>query len=222
MKKIFILFFILASFVFAQTQITTKPNAEGKNITIVVENGATWNQNTKYGPVIPQIAVWVEDTHGNFMETLYVTRAFGQQKMRGLSATFSGVFRRVSLPYWLGRNYTKTKKYPTQFSPLPDTLTSATPQGSFSLNTVVETKIDKCYVFVEVNNSSDINETYRDALDGQPSLIYKGLVQLNKKGSYKLTLAGQSEINFDGVMKEDISKITTARNIITTIIVNVN
>jgi len=81
--------------------------------------------------------------------------------------------------------------------------------------------LEKVSVFLEVNIAYDGNEAYpaeklRDAsVSGQPALIYKAEVCLNKPGVYPMKIVGHSSpTGGDGKLYTDMSGITTAFGIL--------
>jgi len=127
----------------------------------------------------PQIAVWTEDLKGNYIETLYVTKATAKGIFAGgrtkdnfksldkESADIDDGYRRVNaLPIWShkrGKVYEDGNYAPTFENPLPDAISGATPLAHFNLNTSVdysETFITK----FEINVAFDDNEYYSECL----------------------------------------------------------
>lgn len=138
--------------------------------------------------IIPQIAIWVEDLHGNYIETLYIAKLSGKSSWRGLPFAKKEVRRPAALPYWSHKRGVLNEDglyMPTKETPLPDTITGATPKGSFSLKSHVPEELDGFVVLLEINKSFDYNKAYSKALleddsknhaeksySGQPALVY--------------------------------------------------
>lgn len=220
--KYMILFFITIIPLYSQTVVNAREDiTNGYNIKISVLSGINWQQPTQFSNTIPQMAFWIENNAGAYLMPIYVTRAFGQQKMKGMPANFKGVYRRYSLPYWLTRQYTLTKKYITQKSPLPNAVSQATPQDSFTIVSKVPKSINEGFIYCEINNMGDTNQSYTDKLNGQPSLIYRGYVNFTKKGVYKLELFALSNPNKESSLLKDFKTITTAKSIVNSITVTV-
>jgi len=252
MKKTLIIFtpffFLAALLVIAKESIiVTRPEHTGKDIKLYIEAGKHWGHLFESGSVsiktTPQIAVWVEDLEGNYLDTLYVTRRTATQKWRGKAGPYEekgNIRRKASLPYWAHRRgvrYDDGLFLPTRKDPLPDSITSASPKESFQLSSSVGEDLDSFMIYVEINNSTDFNEYYtRDAKpgdvhfsggsfgSGQPSVIYSVAIDTKKlKNKYDLQLAGHSSPNGEnGQLFADISKLTTAKHIAGKIVVTVN
>jgi hypothetical protein len=162
----------------------------------------------------PQLAIWLEDSAGNYIETLLVTTSTAKGLFySGRSASNfkesdeakkkeNAPTRRVdALPYWSHkRNYKYSDGFysPPHDQPLPDAITGATPKGNFYFKTgsAIE-NLTSFRVMVEVNVAFDENEFFSeyDFLDdslyhggagllGQPSLIYGTSVSKRDKQRY--------------------------------------
>lgn len=190
----------------------------------------------------PTFAFWVEDSLGNYIETLYVTKylATGTYKHarlgEGEPLSKRGPARRPSsLPYWLHKRNIRADGItylPTPDNPVPDAITGATPKNSFVLQTVCKSKLPKKFrLLMEINQPWDYNEFWKkDIFPGefdytyscQPALVYSTVInmeQLQKK--HTLSLIGHSHYSGrTGELFEDISTLTTAKNIVKEIMVN--
>jgi hypothetical protein len=164
----------------------------------------------------PQVAIWLEDTSGNYMETLVVTtstarglfysgrsaenfRDFDNAKSEEAKETT----RVDALPVW---SHKKCMKYPDGFyspppdHPLPDGITMATPSGNFYFKGQGPAINATAFrVMVEVNVAFDENEYYSEydfvddslyhggtGLLGQPSIVYSTIVHKRDKSNYYL------------------------------------
>lgn len=216
---IFILF--LSINLISQTTVTTQSTLKNAiDIEIRVDKGANWGQTTDIGVVTPQMAFWVESLDNIFIQNIYITKSFGKQSMPQIPKNFESIYARTSLPFWLKKNYTKFRTYPTPSTPLPDSVSQATPLGSFTIKSKVTKDIKNGYIYFEVNNMSDLNETYTDSV-GQPSLIYRAKINFKKSGIYPLELYAMSDSVREGLYKTNISGITTANKIIESVTVKV-
>ncbi|MDZ8118684.1 hypothetical protein [Pontiella agarivorans] len=212
--------------------ITTKSEAAGRAITIDFRAGPEYmtKRTAPDGRVItsiPQIAVWLEDADGSYLETLYVS---------GKSATgnYSGGKNRRpgALPAWSHARGIKSADglfMPDAGSAVVDGLSAATPLTSFSLHSRYPEK-QNLKLRVEVNKSFDDNEyfnkenitddpVYLKNPNGQPSLIYTA--ELNPEASVVLAeLTGHGHISgADGKINPDLSNITTARHMFKGIVI---
>jgi hypothetical protein len=140
----------------------------------------------------PQVAIWLEDSAGRYVETLLVTTSTA----RGLfySGRSSGNFkdsddakqeensptRRVdALPYWSHKRNHKYKDgfySPPPDQPLPDAITSATPKKNFYFRSGSSgiTGLAAFRVMVEVNVAFDENEYYSEYDFPEDSLYHSG------------------------------------------------
>ena len=173
-----------------------------------------------------QLAVWLNDEAGAFVDTVYVTR---QTALKGLGNRGGelddhwGGSRLSVLPVWAhqrgiddgGGNY-----YPSKAKPLVDAVSSATPKaGQFVWNwqpprTLKPGRYD---YYIEVNKSFDKNE-YHDYswYRGQPSVIWRGRIQIGNQASQsKAEIIGHGHVaGSDGRIDPDLSTLTTALDLI--------
>jgi hypothetical protein len=128
----------------------------------------------------PQIAIWLEDSVGNYVETLLVTKSTAQGLFySGRSATNFKLTdnvkteentptRRVdALPYWShkrGHQYFDGLYSPPSDDPLPDGITGATPKENFYFKSATSSIQDLIAfrVLIEVNVAFDDNEFYSE------------------------------------------------------------
>ena len=141
-----------------------------KEITISVGAGQHWKEKKE-----PQFSVWLEDSDGNFIRTLYVTERASH--ISWMMSPKEG--RPESLPVWYHASKhesSKTKKQDAKNAQL-DAVTSATPKGGIIFNTEIE---DKEYLIkAEFNTSFDYNDFYtkkNSGVNGQPSVIYSAKI----------------------------------------------
>ena len=225
MKKIIILIVLSSISLYSQYSenvIATRADiAFYRTAVIKVERGINWKQSTSYGMLSPQIAIWIQDVRGNFLQNIYVTRSFGQQNMLGTPPDFSSVFRRIALPFWHKKNYIMTKEYITKNNILPDSVSKPTPPSSFTVETRIINTINEAYVYLEINHLEDTNKTYK-TINGQPSLIYRALVDFTKAGEvYDFELFAMTDIFREGIYTTNISGITTADKIVSEVSITI-
>jgi hypothetical protein len=204
--------------------LTTNANLQGNKLTLRFTRGPDFGQVKQIGffklLLMPQIAVWVEDTLGNHLQTLYVTRKFAKQDWGPVPHNNNSCFRTSSLPFWLNKYDRAGNTAPTTSHPLPDAITSATPQGCFDLNTVLVTAFP-VIVRVEINSSFDYNKVFNSRrksskINGQPALVYEG--RLNGYSPLypvvAMKVAGHSgETGEDSLLYKEVSGLTTATGI---------
>ena len=183
-----------------------------KEITISVGAGQHWKEKRE-----PQFSVWLEDSNGNFIRTLYVTERASHKSW--IMSPKEG--RPESLPVWYHSSKhesSKTKKQDAKDTQL-DAVTSATPKGGIIFNTEIE---DKEYLIkAEFNTSFDYNDFYtkkNSGVNGQPSVIYSAKIPAdfnNESDEIKLSFEGcGSTDGSDGKVHPDASKLTTATEIV--------
>jgi len=216
--------------------ITTRAEATGSDITLGFEKGESFIHILKLMNFIPiklppQIAVWIEDLDGNYIETLYVTEKGGTQGWRGQpgGSPAETIRRPESLPCWSHRRnvvYPDGLFMPTLEQPLTDAVTAATPKGDFRLDTKVPEDLTAFVVLVEVNSPGDYNDAYPEGVSlgspdytgasGQPSTIYAATVDLSSGAdTWELVPIGHgSPDGSDGGIDPDLSGLTTAKDII--------
>lgn len=190
----------------------------------------------------PLFAVWAEDSTGNYIETLYISRVISSSKYdygkkTGEKWEAAIVRRPESLPYWSHKRGIKAKDglyIPLGKSPDLDGVSGATPTSNFILNLKSKRRnLHNYRIFLEVNQSYDWNEYYskkrfpNDAIYsgsgrvGQPSLIYAATVTPDNT-HYIMKLTGHGHHSGkDGKLYPDVSKITTAKDIAERIILTV-
>ena len=93
----------------------------------------------------PQIAVWLEDTDGRYLGTLYASKKIATQGW----ASAGGNRRKEALPYWCHRRgvvYDDGLYLPTKSQPLVDGMTGATPRADFDVKLTDKTGLIHFYV----------------------------------------------------------------------------
>lgn len=208
--------------------VNLKNEMAGKGVSINIHKGEHYLHDFKVNSVIkiktpPQMAIWVEDSQGNYIETLYATSKIVYQnwsKAPSDPAQKAQIRREEALPYWThkrGKNQV-----------VPDTVTSATPKGNSIINTKLGTTKEQYIILAEINMSTDFNEYYpKEAKpgednysggefgSGQPAVIYAAAINAADKKTYELVPIGHSSPDgSDGNLYKDLSKLTTAKDII--------
>ncbi len=198
----------------------------------------------------PQMAVWIEDEKGNFLKTLFVSKAtarglfFGGRSKDNFkdfdeSKDASGDYRRVNaLPVWSnkrGVKYADGLYVPPSNDPLPDAITGATLTDNFQLLSSIE-NISRFKLKIEINVAFDDNEYYSEydfpndetfhngtGQLGQPSIIFDASIDLGDgKNYYLMELIGHGHHSGgNGKIFEDLSTLTAAKHIMERIVVGV-
>jgi len=209
-----------------------------------IEQGEEWLHDfplfmgiTKKNP--PQIAIWLEDTTGNYLATVYASHkiATGSWQAAG------GNPRKEALPHWdyvRGLQSISSSNVSGNRPALPDGVSGATPRSGFSVKlrptSVSNGSLTRFTLKVEVNHSTDFNPAYPKTASkgdanysggkegsGQPALVYAVDVNLlSGEKAFEAVLTGHSSPDgSDGEVYPDVSQCTTALNIVKRITVTV-
>ncbi len=182
----------------------------------------------------PSFVLWAEDMEGNFLQTLFITRAVGTS-IYDHGDPSSGhwepgkIRRPASLPHWAHKRGVKEKDglyFPTIENPIPDAYTGATPPGDFSLVTRFDRDVpQKFRILFEINQTWDWNEYWTNnkypenaayKTSCQPAVVYMAEVDLDEgASSYTLEVAGHSHYaGSTGELFTDLGTLTTALEIV--------
>ena len=173
-----------------------------------------------------QIAIWLVNEQGVFVDTVYVTRKVAKKGLGNRGGKIDdkwGGSRLSVLPVWAyqrGIDYGGGNFYPTKDRPLVDAISSATPKaGEFVWlwhpNKIL--KAGKYYYYIEVNKSFDDNEHHNYSwYRGQPSVIWQGnLLVGDQISESKAKIIGHGHVaGIDGKINPDLSTLTTALKLI--------
>ena len=218
----------------AAEELTTLAEATGKALTIEVTAGEYWENSFKVALVktiktTPQIAIWIEDANGQYLDSLYVTEKFAKQTWTRKDDL---TFRPESLPYWMHKRAAAGQQPPTRTAPLTDAVTGASPKTGFTLQTKAVTDLTDIVVLIELNSSYDENDAFPNkakegaanynGVSGQPAVVYAAHVNLSQPGAYPFELLGHSSPSgADGQLFSDTSTLTTALKILGSAVVTV-
>jgi hypothetical protein len=173
-----------------------------------------------------QFAIWVTDSKGAFLDTVYVTRYVAKKGLGNRGGKLDGKLggsRLSSLPVWAcgrGFDYGGGNFYPSKDRPLPDAITSATPKkGEFVWTWRPQRRLEpgKYFYYVEVNKSFDKNEHHKYSwYRGQPSVVWQGVLQVGQEVSQgSAVIVGHGHVaGADGEIHPDVSTLTTALHLI--------
>jgi len=212
---------------------TTNLNGSGPQLTITFSKGESHNH--------PLMAVWVEDTAGNYIQTLYVAQSIATGIFaRGDNSTgqwTKGEIRRpAALPYWAHKRGVVASDglyMPTTDHPVPDAYSGATPQNDFILNTRLDKKGPGIFnILLEINQPWDWNDYWTNAMymddydyktSSQPAVVYLATIDLsNGVKESEMKVIGHSHYSGkDGNLYTDVTTLTTALQIAGKIIVKV-
>lgn len=194
----------------------------GALITIEVTPGVRYRHSYYLLKLTPQMAFWIEDSVGQFVATIYVTRFsspwFGKREIK----------RPATLPVWRNRGMAACSPLSPDFCQSIEAITAATPKAAFSrvLKADQPLRPGAYWIFAEVNTSFDFNETFRRDLpkdspyynnqNGQPSVIWRGaLVVGGSSSSVMLQPYGHGAVlGESGAIAREMTGITTALHIL--------
>lgn len=182
----------------------------------------------------PTFAIWLEDTEGNLLQTIFVTRSLatgyfsygdagGGKWLRQPGKSI----RPAALPVWLHKRegVKDDLVMPTPENPVADAYSGPTPKSSFNLNVLPSVELPERFrLFVEVNQPWDWNRTwhnsrFQDNFDyrssAQPSLVYAVDLSVSQPmPEYFLNPIGHGHPSGEnGLIYTDISGHTTALDI---------
>jgi hypothetical protein len=210
----------------AFTLIETNVDKPGADLEITFNRGKTLNE--------PTFVFWIEDLEGNYIETLYITRYFGSGIYARIplgggryKAGQSRAARRSALPHRLHQPAKKEGKVmiPSPDQPLPDGITSATPQGDFVIHAKALKPLPPRFkIMFEINQPWDFNKYWNNTLypdfdyqaSSQPALVYSATVDQSQKNTvFFLEPIGHSHYSgLDGRLFPDLSTLTTAKQMV--------
>lgn len=206
-------------------EFSTLAEAPGHTIEIRFTAGRSHNH--------PLMAFWLEDTAGNYIQSLYVAESIAKGYFRhGDPSTGRwepGPLRRpAALPYWGHKRGIKAPDgyfIPTRDDPMPDAVTGPTPKADFILTTRTRHLAPPVFqVMMEINQSWDWNRFWHNnkfpddphyKTSSQPALVYKTVVDLDDpKDEYIMKPIGHSHWSgATGELFNDLGTITTALQI---------
>lgn len=181
---------------------------------------------TVYGEP-PQMAVWLEHTDSNLVQTVWVSNRSGKNQWKGK------VECPVALPYWESRHRFEKSDFQERnlLERLLDAITGATPTGGPFTTTIQVPDSSQWIYFIEVNASGDYNKTFTywsaDGLpdsegNGQPSIVYSGSITALAGNKDIPELKGRTEQRRPvDSLSPDLESIDTAKKLIRDIQVTV-
>lgn len=210
-----------------EQKASLEANREGKGPEVVLTfvRGEAHNH--------PSFALWAEDADGNYLQTLFVTRAVGTGTYEHGDPSSGkwkpGEIRRpAALPYWSHKRGIREEDglfTPAPRHPVPDAFTGATPSGDFTLMARFDDQPPRRFMILfEINQTWDWNEYWTNnrypdddeyKTSCQPALVYRAEVDLDSAaGEYPLRVIGHSHYaGRDGKLYTDLSTMTTALHI---------
>ena len=211
------------------------------DLKIYVEQGEHWVHDFSLFMGIkiknsPQIAIWLEDTQGNYLSTVYVSHKIATQSWK--------VPRKEALPHWQHARALKnldgttgaTSQGGVNIQSVTDGVTGATPRGSFDVKLRPTGLLNRFVVKIELNHSTDFNESYPESAkegelnysggkdgSGQPAVVYAADIDLlSGVRSFEAVLIGHSSPDgTSGKIETDLSRLTTAIHIVKQITITI-
>jgi len=219
----------------ANDSIVKNLQGEGNTLTFSFIAGRAHNH--------PTFAIWLETMEGEFIQTLFVTKAlasgffnYGEISDNEWDRKAGIATRPAALPYWLhkkGEINSSGQILPTPENPIADVYSGATPPESFVLKVKSEKMLpQKFRVLVEINQSWDWNEYWTNSrypdnaeykTSCQPAVVYAVTVELNSSiKEFFLNPIGHSHYaGENGNLFTDLSTLTSALQIMKSMKVSV-
>lgn len=186
---------------------------------------------------VPQVAFWIEDEDGRYIDTLYVTKKTTSAGFVPSEDPFGTTARPEALPYWAHRRgvrYPSGMMVPPEGSVELDAVTGATPRGHFDVHSVLSRLPRRFRVLMEINRSFDFNDFYSSdrfpedpiysgsGSSGQPSVVYAAEVNLDApQPAYVLVPVGHGHHSGrDGELYRDMAGIDTALQLVERVVVD--
>jgi hypothetical protein len=212
-----------------KTSLISNPDGKGPEIVIDFTKGKSF--------YYPLFAIWIEDTTGKYIQTLYVARSVGtgvfkyamQENNKWVTAAKRAP---QTLPYWAHKRGIKAGDglyMPDAQTSVPDAYSGATPINSFILTSHADSKLPQKYkILLEINQNWDWNEYWTNnkfpddenyKMSCQPAIVYEAVIDTrNSPSSYKMYPIGYSHYSGEtGELFTDMATITTALDIISSV-----
>ncbi len=213
--------------------LTTNTGGRGPEIIVDLEKGSSF--------YYPLFAIWLEDTGGRYIQTLYVSKAVATgyfEYARQEGNKWAGGEKRApqTLPYWAHKRGVKASDglfMPDASTAVPDAYTGATPITGFVLNSRADEPLPaKFKVMLEINQNWDWNEFWTNnkypddenyKMSCQPALVYEAVIDTGSPAeSFTMKPVGHSHYSGKtGELFTDLSTLTTALQIARSVTVKV-
>lgn len=217
-----------------KTVVTTNPEGKGEAITVELTRGKSF--------YYPLFAIWIEDTSGNYIQTLYVAKSvatgifrFGKEgKNRWIEAPKRAP---QTLPFWAHKRGIQASDglfVPDSASSVPDAYSGPTPVRGFVLKSHADNPLPRHFkVLLEINQNWDWNEYWTNdkypddenyKMSCQPSLVYEADINLKSPEEiYRMNPVGHGHYSGKtGELFPDLSTLTTALQIAEAVFVRIN
>lgn len=224
--------------------LTTNVGDSGIPIEIELRKGAHYESDPQ--PLFlgltytstPQVAFWLEDLEGQYINTIYVTQKISNASFVSTDDIFKTVSRPESLPHWAhqrGVSYGGDSFMPSTDNNDLDGMTGATPLGNYDVRSKLKTELRQFKVMMEINRSYDFNDFYTkdkypndpiysgSGSSGQPSVIYSTTINLDdNEQTYIMKPVGHGHYSGkDGKLYPNLQGIDTALQLVKRVIVSI-
>jgi hypothetical protein len=214
-------------------RITNNQDRTGPELKIHFQAGQFYNH--------PSFVIWTEDANRALLETLFITESTGKGEYaygKAIKGKWEASEKRYpsSLPYWSHKRGQKANDglyIPGKGNEVPDGITGATPQGSFTLNTRLQQSLNqKIFIMLEINQTWDFNEFWTNnrypdnenyKRSCQPALVYQAVIDPSRS-KYKDHFSPVGHSHYageNGQLYKDLSTLTTALQIVDSLYVEV-
>jgi len=218
-----------------ETKTMFSTNIDGKGPEIIVD----FSKGESF--YYPLFAIWLEDTEGKYIQTLYVAKSVATgvfQYARQQNNKWITAEKRApqTLPYWAHKRGIKASDglyMPDSGTAVPDAYTGATPVTGFILTTRADKQLpDRYKVMFEINQNWDWNEYWTNnkypddenyKWSCQPAVVYEAVIDSKShEDSYLMKPVGHSHYSGKtGELFTDLSTLTTALHIADSVMVRV-
>ncbi len=201
-------------------------NPDGRAVIsfVITQDPAVYERSAFGEP--PQIGIWLQHAETGEIRTVFVTQKTGTGKFDGKAGV------PVALPAWVTAYRTESGRtdFPTARNPVVDAITGPTRAEAQLRAHVTVSKGSRWFYFVEVNVAGDYNHAFPHFHEdgqfdpdgnGQPSLVYRGEIVAHAGESGSPELVGRTEqLFFTNTVEADLTGITTARQLLRSIVVS--
>ncbi|MBE0675288.1 MAG: hypothetical protein IH591_11550 [Bacteroidales bacterium] len=217
----------------SQYEFSTNIGGAGQTIKVDLKAGEKF--------YYPLMAIWIEDTQGKYIQTLYVARSVatgifrfgGQEANRWVESPKRAP---QTLPYWAHKRGVVASDglfMPEPANPVADAYTGATPTTGFVLTAKADNVLSGGFkVMMEINQNWDWNQYWTNdrfpgdenyAMSAQPALVYEAVITAGAgEGTIAMVPVGHSHYSGKtGELFSDLSTLTTALRIVESVTVTV-
>ena len=231
-KKLIIIIGILSVFIQCDTteksvEITHYKDSlkiEGSDhATIYIDKGKKFNH--------PSFVIWLEDTEGKYMKTIFITQSYASGIFGHAALTDSTwdnkpgeSIQLAALPYWTFKKGLINNKVlvPTKEHPFLDAYSGETPKSNFRFDSNLKSEKDTFRILIEVNQPWDWNnfwtnnkypesKSYKHS--AQPSIIYAVTINKTIKEYYLNPIGHGDPKGESGELFTNLTTLSSAKEI---------